>query len=528
MWGDTTQALAMMFLFSWIPHYQSAPGQPRITSCRSPEKETFTCWWEPGSSEGLPTTHRLFYNKERSDKVLECPDYHSAGNNSCFFNKAHTSIWIIYNITIVASNANGSTFSEPLEVDVMDIVQPHPPENLTVTVVGVEDNPYFLVQWEAPHDTDTRSGWVTLKYEVRVKLENSRQDQAGEWEVYGAGKQRELSIYSPQPGGKYSVQVRCRLDQGLWSEWSPAAFISVPNIYLKEKSVVIFTAATSAFIFLLTVGILVIKRKHVKHCLLPPVPGPKIKGFDAQLLKAEKSEDLFNALTSKGFPPAPEVPDHVDYLVVVDNEEDPEGTGTKAPQEHPEHQKTHQHSSSDPADEFHYSYLSTEEQLNLIHTDRWKRSAFVSDCQYCDPETTCGTRQTFTGGAQTTLQRPERDEGGSHSTSGKTKLKNFDKDTVSTGPNGLEEYVDVTDRQDCKLKPTTEEEEEEEEEGGEENYSKVSGVYCDSVLVLQKGSSTPIQTLTKKNCDDPQKKIKGEKPSTVKDLSNTQDYVGYV
>lgn len=54
-------------------------------------------------------------------EVFECPDYHKAGNNSCYFDKRHTSIWIIYNITVVASNALGKAYSESVEIDVMDI-----------------------------------------------------------------------------------------------------------------------------------------------------------------------------------------------------------------------------------------------------------------------------------------------------------------------------------------------------------------------------------------------------------------------
>lgn len=56
-----------------------------------------------------------------SETVYECPDYRTAGENSCFFNKNDTSLWVNYNITVVATNALGKNTSDPVEVDVVYI-----------------------------------------------------------------------------------------------------------------------------------------------------------------------------------------------------------------------------------------------------------------------------------------------------------------------------------------------------------------------------------------------------------------------
>ncbi|KAL1274678.1 hypothetical protein QQF64_027492 [Cirrhinus molitorella] len=475
MWRDAEQALTLMWLLSGISYgmCHSPPGRPRLTTCRSPEKETFTCWWEPGSTGGLPTSYHLYYRKESSLEVFECPDYHKAGNNSCYFDKRHTSIWIMYNITVVASNALGKAYSESVEIDVMDIVRPHPPENVSVTFMQTTNSPYFLVRWRPPRNTDTRSGWVTIKYEVRTKIEMSRKEEDSNWESYSAGKQLEFSIYSPQPGTNYAVQVRCKLDQGLWSEWSPSAFIQIPDNMSDTQNVVMITAVTlTVVIFLLTAGVLTVKMKPVKHFLLPPVPEPKISGLDTQLLKSGKSEEIFSALITPGYPQIAQSPDRqVECLVISDCDEE-----------------------MDFDDKAHLENQKIENCLidNAQKVSQNSIQITLNNSQ--DLNTTLSTVSNQLSATSSVLAEPQQLL---HLYCNGSRVKAQDQNTqisyesecenVNINPAGLTGYVEV-DKEKQDQKPLV-----------GEDYSMVSDIISGNILVLQ--DSIPAQGHKEVKCD---------------------------
>ncbi|NWW37644.1 PRLR protein, partial [Panurus biarmicus] len=240
-----------------IPKERLPPEKPAIIKCRSPEKETFTCWWKPALDGGLSTNHTLLYSKEGEEKVYECPDYKTAGPNSCYFDKKHTSFWTIYNITVRATNEMGSNVSDPHYVDVTYIVQPDPPVNITLELKkSIKRKPYLVLTWSPPPLADVRSGWLTLEYELRLKPEEGE-----EWETIFVGQQTQCKMFSLNPGKRYIVQIHCKPDHhGLWSEWSPEMYIEIPTDFrVKDMVVWIIVGVLSSLICLIMSWIMIMK-----------------------------------------------------------------------------------------------------------------------------------------------------------------------------------------------------------------------------------------------------------------------------
>uniref|UniRef100_A0A667ZEJ6 Growth hormone receptor a n=1 Tax=Myripristis murdjan TaxID=586833 RepID=A0A667ZEJ6_9TELE len=279
-----------------------SPLEPHFTECISREQETFRCWWSAGSFQNLssPGALRVFYLKKESptSEWKECPEY-IYSKRECFFDTNHTSIWITYCIQLRTQN-NVTYFNEDDCFTVENIVRPDPPVALNWTLMNMSPSGLYYdvrVRWKPPPSADVTAGWMRVEYEVQFRGRNSTV-----WEAVMQGTTQQ-TIYGLRIGEEYEVRIRCRMMAFTkFGEFSDSVFIHVTEIPSKE----ITFPVTLALIFgiagiLILIVLIVISQHHrLMVILLPPIPAPKIKGIDPELLKKGKLDELNFILSGGG------------------------------------------------------------------------------------------------------------------------------------------------------------------------------------------------------------------------------------
>ncbi|KAM6156509.1 growth hormone receptor [Erethizon dorsatum] len=277
----------------------NSSGNPKFTKCRSPELETFSCHWTDGDHHGLksPGFIQLFYIKRRTQQQnqewKECPDYVSAGENSCYFNSSYTSIWTPYCIKLTS---NGGMVDQKC-FSVEEIVQPDPPTGLNWTVMNTSATAIYgdiQVRWQPPTSADVHKGWIMLEYELQFKQTNETQ-----WKMMDPVRSTSVPLYSLRLDKEYEVRVRSRQrNSEKYGEFSEVLYITLPQLspFTCEEEFQFPWFLIMIFgIFGLIVMLLVVifsKQQRIKMLILPPVPVPKIKGVDPDLLKEGKLEEV--------------------------------------------------------------------------------------------------------------------------------------------------------------------------------------------------------------------------------------------
>uniref|UniRef100_A0A3B4V4T0 Prolactin receptor-like n=2 Tax=Seriola dumerili TaxID=41447 RepID=A0A3B4V4T0_SERDU len=266
--------------------------RPHIYYCRSPNMEDFTCWWHPldNLTEGEEVTYVLSYSKDKGP-THECPDYVTAGPNSCHFDSSHTSIWRIYCMNVTAVTADRNYTSQEHCLDVAEIVQTEAPVNLTYTLTdpgGDELGHNALLSWTYPVPSDLQYGWITLVYELQYR----RVTKPDSWKVKHPLREPHVELLG-LPFGDYVIRVRCRShNYGLWSKWSATLLMSITRPPAGKLLVLILVTGVGVVALLVIAFGVIPQSKRIKEYFLPPIPKPRIIGIDSLLLKKGNLDEI--------------------------------------------------------------------------------------------------------------------------------------------------------------------------------------------------------------------------------------------
>ncbi|XP_051964600.1 growth hormone receptor-like [Xyrauchen texanus] len=275
---------------------------PHFTGCRSREQETFRCWWSAGTFQNLtePGALRVFYQTKNalSSEWQECPDYTSTVENECYFNKTFTHIWTSYCVQLRSVPQN-ITYDEDC-FTVENIVHPDPPIGLNWTLLNISRSGLHfdvLVRWAPPPSADVQMGWMSLVYQVQYQVRN-----ISHWEMLELESGTQQSIYGLHTDKQYEVRVRCKMSAfDNFGEFSDSIIVRVAQIPSKES-----LFPTTLVLIFGVVGVLILlvllifsQQQRLMVIFLPPIPAPKIKGIDPELLKNGKLDQLNSLLSSQ-------------------------------------------------------------------------------------------------------------------------------------------------------------------------------------------------------------------------------------
>uniref|UniRef100_A0AAV2IX24 Fibronectin type-III domain-containing protein n=1 Tax=Knipowitschia caucasica TaxID=637954 RepID=A0AAV2IX24_KNICA len=270
------------------------PGLPHIEDCFSSNMETLTCRWSSGNLHNLSEAGalRLYYlNKPVVVDWLECPEYSSKRPGECFFSKQHTTIWNSY--TVQLRSRDQRVYDESV-FTVFERVRPDPPFNLSWLLLNSSVTDQFfdcLVSWSPPESADVRSGWMRLQYELQY-----REASSSVWKPSGLLDATHSSVFGLHMDVQYELRIRCRMFGNTeFGDFSDSLYIYNPSkgFRFSAAALLVFGALCLVAILIL---IMISKQEKLMVLLLPPIPGPKIRGIDPELLKNGKLRDLSSIL----------------------------------------------------------------------------------------------------------------------------------------------------------------------------------------------------------------------------------------
>ncbi|KAM9780444.1 erythropoietin receptor [Neosynchiropus ocellatus] len=250
-----------------------AREEPETPKCFAEGRKDLTCFWEEDEARAGPVDQYSFTYAYQNENSSRCPlaTVPTAGGGRLYVcHLKQTQMFVKMDVRVQRRGV--LIHNRSLLIELLFLLDP--PVNVTVT--RTDQQGQLVVRWLPP---PLKYMDDSMMYEVAFA--EAKDGRVGQVEEVYANS--ELVLRGLQPGTKYEVRVRVKLDgisySGFWSAWSEPVLMETLPAELNPLAVSL-TVIISLVFMVLSLMVCRSYRRHLMRKIWPAVPSPDSKFQD--------------------------------------------------------------------------------------------------------------------------------------------------------------------------------------------------------------------------------------------------------
>ncbi|KAJ7992677.1 hypothetical protein DPEC_G00281160 [Dallia pectoralis] len=244
-------------------------NEPKNPKCFAEGLRDLTCFWEEDEERAGSADQYSFiytYQNENSSECNVTAQPAEGSKNLYFCRLSQTQLFAPVDIQVFRDGL--LIHNRSLHIEYVFLLDP--PSNLTVTQTGSPGQ--LKARWLPPPPKYIDD---SMMYEVSYTVAGSRTEQVAEVRASS-----ELILRGLQPGSRYNVRVRVKLDgvsyNGYWSAWTDPVLMEMMPGDL-DPLIVFLALIISLILTLLSLTVLLSHRRFLLDKVWPVIPTPESK-----------------------------------------------------------------------------------------------------------------------------------------------------------------------------------------------------------------------------------------------------------